>query len=126
MSWKYSEKSWKSHEISLLLIANHAREVPIIPYLWAGCSDLTMDGFWFMFYFPNRNDRQEANHLLFFSLKRTFTFLFVYVMNMHDDRVCLPGIVENKVNCHGKSHGILLPDFCGNPGNVFRISIVIS
>ena len=27
------KKSWISHRISLLLIADHAQEVPIIPYL---------------------------------------------------------------------------------------------
>ena len=29
--------------------------------------------------------------------------------------VCLPGITENSVN----GHGILLSDFCGNPGFLF-------
>ena len=70
-----------------------------IPYLWACCSDLAMNGFWFMFYFPNRNDRQI---IFYFQFEKKFYFLFVYVLNMHDDRVCLPGIMENKVNCHGK------------------------
>ena len=40
-----SWKSWKSRGISLLLITNHAREVPIIPYLQVYCSDLAMGGF---------------------------------------------------------------------------------
>ena len=39
----------KSHGISLLLITNQAREVPIIPYLQAYCWDLAMGGFRFMF-----------------------------------------------------------------------------
>ena len=30
----------------------------------------------------NRNDRQEANHLIIFNLKGDFDFLFVYV-TMH-------------------------------------------
>ena len=61
LSWKLMEKSWKigqknkvmeilkSQGISLLLITNHAREVPIIPYLQVYCSDLAMGGFRFMF-----------------------------------------------------------------------------
>ena len=53
-NWKWAKKikswkSWKSHGISLLLITNHAREGPIIPYLQAYCSDLAMGGFRFMF-----------------------------------------------------------------------------
>ena len=39
----------KSNGISLLLITNHTREVPIIPYLLVYCSDLAMGGFRFMF-----------------------------------------------------------------------------
>ena len=61
LSWKVMEKSlkmgkkikswksWKSHGISLLLITNHAREVPILPYLQVYCSDLAMWGFRFLF-----------------------------------------------------------------------------
>ena len=55
LSWK-SHGKWpekinilKSHGISLLLITNHAREVPIIPYLHVYCIDLSMGGFRFMF-----------------------------------------------------------------------------
>ena len=51
--WKWAKKIvmeiLKSNGISLLLITNHSREVPIIPYLLVYCSDLAMGGFRFMF-----------------------------------------------------------------------------
>ena len=54
-------------------------------------------------YIPNRNDRQEKNHLfnsLFSVFKR---FYFLLLLNTHDVLLCLPsGIMENSVNCFGK------------------------
>ena len=37
-----------------------------------------------------------------FQFEKRLDFLFVFVMNTHDDLLCLPGIMENSVNCHGK------------------------
>ena len=51
-SWKLKNILKKSLNFSTaesVLIMNHAREVPIIPYLQAYCSDFAMGGFRFMF-----------------------------------------------------------------------------
>ena len=51
----------------------------------------------------------------YFQCGKKFVFIFVYVMNMRDDFLCLPSWhhgKQNKLSC--KSHGILLSDFCGN------------
>ena len=49
-SWRF-KRSWKSHGISPLLIANHAWEIPIIPYRSISLlrSGLAMADFQFMF-----------------------------------------------------------------------------
>ena len=66
--------------------------------------------------------------LLIFCLKRDLTFFScMWWIRAIIFCVCLPGIVENGVNCHGKSwksHGILLSDFCGNPVYNVRVGTI--
>ena len=65
--------------------------------------------------------RQTILSTPYFQFEKKFDFRFMYVMHTCDYfLVSLPDIMENGVNCHGKSwksHGILLSDFCGNPGD---------
>ena len=53
----------------------------------------------------------------YFQFEKRFDFLFVYVMNTCDYFLCLPSWLHGKRRkLSWKSHGILLSDFCGNPG----------
>ena len=56
------KKSWQIHGISLLLMTNHAQEVPIIPHIY-----------------------------------RPPAVIWLWGLS-----VCLPGIMENCLYCHGK------------------------
>ena len=61
--------------------------------------------------------RQTIFSTPYFQFER-FYFIFVHVMNMHDDLLCLPfwhHWKQHKVPW--KSHVILLSDFCGNHVN---------
>ena len=52
----------------------------------------------------------------YFQFKKKFDFLFVYVMNMLDDLLCLLSWhLGKQCNLTWKCHGILLSDFCRNP-----------
>ena len=129
LSWKMGKKVMeienivKSNGISLLLITNHAREVTIIPYLWAYCSDLDMGGFRFMFSSTNRNARQEENISLtpHFQFEKRLDFLFICVIHVMIFCVCLPGILENSVNCQGN---VMEFYYVISVGTLFKVSLV--
>ena len=71
----------------------------------------------FMFQISKQKVRHKANHLFdnLFSVKKDTWLSFVYVMNSHNGKQC---------NLSWKSPGILLSDFCGNPGSVWCSSHV--
>ena len=129
-SWKMGKKNkvteiLKKSWISLLLITNHAREVPIIPYRstgllqWFGYGRLSV--YVLDSQFVMLGGRQTIFLTPYFQFEKRFTFFpCMWWIRAIIFCVCLPGIMENGVNCHGKSwksHGILVSDFCGNPAN---------
>ena len=107
---------WKSHVISLLLIANHAREVPMIPYLSRYTAGIWP---WEAFGLCSRSQivmlgrRQTIFLTPYLNLKRDLIFdsnIRIY------DLLCLLSWHHGKQRkLSWKGRGILLSDFCGNP-----------
>ena len=105
-SWKL-KIFWKSHVISLPLITNHAREVPMIPYLSRSIAGICP---WDAFGLCSRSQivmfalgrRQTIFLTPYFKFENIlFSFLMRY---MHIIMIfcVLPGIMENSLNCNRK------------------------
>ena len=63
--------------------------------------------------------RQTIFSTPYFQFEIKSDFLFVFVMNVHDDLLCLsPWHHGKQWKLSWRRHGILLSDFCGNPVHV--------
>ena len=109
-SWNFSTAYHESRTSRSDIIPYKNRPNAMI-WLWEGFGLLTR--FQIVLLSTKAVDRPSFR-LPIFSLKLDLTFFSCTVRDEYAQMifwVCLPGITENRVNCHG----ILLSDLCGNP-----------